>query len=173
MCIYTYIYIYIYRERERERQRELYKPHHKVETWSDNCGSRKTRRIVSQTTACDGHVMFTLLDLCVSSLRRGHANLLCVVPIFTDDPRRKSHNPIRCITQYSRVAEGKFEITFKSLNTWKLTLNSWKYRKLQGLRNGHIKGGREGHQSFIVVCMFHFIVYYLISCSCLVTVVLW
>ena len=32
----------------------------------------------------------TLLDLCVSSLRRGHANLLCVVPILTDDPRRES-----------------------------------------------------------------------------------
>ena len=27
----------------------------------------------------------TLLDLCVSSLRRGHANLLCIVPILTDD----------------------------------------------------------------------------------------
>ena len=27
-----------------------------------------------------------LLDLCVSSLRRGHANLLCIVPILTDDP---------------------------------------------------------------------------------------
>ena len=33
---------------------------------------------------------FTLLDLCVSSLRRGHANLLCVVPILADDPRRES-----------------------------------------------------------------------------------
>ena len=32
----------------------------------------------------------TLLDLCVSSLRRGHANLLCIVPILTDDPRRES-----------------------------------------------------------------------------------
>ena len=30
-----------------------------------------------------------LLDLCVSSLRRGHANLLCVVPILMDDPRRE------------------------------------------------------------------------------------
>ena len=27
--------------------------------------------------------MVTLLDLCVSSLRRGHANLLCIVPILT------------------------------------------------------------------------------------------
>jgi len=32
----------------------------------------------------------TLLDMCVSSLRRGHANLLCIVPILTDDPRRES-----------------------------------------------------------------------------------
>jgi hypothetical protein len=35
--------------------------------------------------------MITLLDLCVSSLRRGHANLLCIVPILTDDPRRESN----------------------------------------------------------------------------------
>ena len=28
-----------------------------------------------------------LLELCVSSLRRGHANLLCIVPILTDDPK--------------------------------------------------------------------------------------
>ena len=33
--------------------------------------------------------MFALLGLCVSSLRRGHANLLRVVPIVTDDPRRE------------------------------------------------------------------------------------
>ena len=32
----------------------------------------------------------TLLDLCVSSLRRGHANLLCIVPILSDDPQRES-----------------------------------------------------------------------------------
>ena len=36
--------------------------------------------------------LFTLLDLCVSSLRRGHANLLCIVPILTDDPRRESEH---------------------------------------------------------------------------------
>ena len=34
--------------------------------------------------------MSTLLDVCVSPLRRGHANLLCVVPNSTDDPRRES-----------------------------------------------------------------------------------
>ena len=38
--------------------------------------------------------MFALLDLCVSSLRRGHANLLCIVPILTDDPRRESNKYI-------------------------------------------------------------------------------
>ena len=36
----------------------------------------------------------TLLDLCVSSLRRGHANLLCIVPILTDDLRRGSNGKI-------------------------------------------------------------------------------
>jgi len=29
---------------------------------------------------------YTPLDLSVSFLRRGHANLLCIVPILTDDP---------------------------------------------------------------------------------------
>ena len=37
----------------------------------------------------------TLLDLCVSSLRRGHANLLCIVPILTDDPREESTERIK------------------------------------------------------------------------------
>jgi hypothetical protein len=30
---------------------------------------------------------YTLLDMSVSSLRRGHANLLCIVPILADDLR--------------------------------------------------------------------------------------
>ena len=34
--------------------------------------------------------LFTLLDVCVSSLRRGHANIVCIVPMLTDDPRRES-----------------------------------------------------------------------------------
>ena len=34
--------------------------------------------------------LITLLDLCMSSLRRGHANILCIVPILTDDPRSES-----------------------------------------------------------------------------------
>ena len=34
--------------------------------------------------------LVALLDLCVSSLRWGHANLLCILPILTDDPRKES-----------------------------------------------------------------------------------
>ena len=34
--------------------------------------------------------LFILLDVCVSSLRRGHASLLCIAPILTDDLRRES-----------------------------------------------------------------------------------
>ena len=38
----------------------------------------------------EGKKFCTLLDLCVSSLRRGHANLLCIVPILADVPRKES-----------------------------------------------------------------------------------
>jgi len=48
-------------------------------------GSEPTRHLRSPV-----QILFTLLDLCVSSLRRGHANTLCTVPILTDDPRRES-----------------------------------------------------------------------------------
>ena len=37
---------------------------------------------------CKQKKLVSLLDLCVSSLRKGHANLLCIVPILTDDPRK-------------------------------------------------------------------------------------
>ena len=58
-----YIYIYIYRERERER--------YALGGARDDrdCGRRHVT------------IMFPLLDSCVSSLRRGHANMFCTVPI--------------------------------------------------------------------------------------------
>ena len=37
-------------------------------------------------------VLFTLLDLRASSLRRGHANLRCIVPILTEDPRKEPNS---------------------------------------------------------------------------------
>ena len=69
ICIHIYIYIYIHTY--------LYTPPPQTPAPSE------PRRDAIQ-------YMFTLLDLCVSSLRRGHANLLCIVPILTDDPRRES-----------------------------------------------------------------------------------
>ena len=42
--------------------------------------------------------MLTLLDLCVSSLRRGRANLLCIVQTLTDDPRIESEMQQHCLS---------------------------------------------------------------------------
>ena len=39
--------------------------------------------------------LVTLLDLCVSSLRRGHANLLCIVTILTDSPQKEFSGSVR------------------------------------------------------------------------------
>ena len=52
--------------------------------------THKSQAGTSEPDALLSKKLFTLLDLCVSSLRRGHANLLCIVPILTDDPRRES-----------------------------------------------------------------------------------
>jgi len=49
--------------------------------------------------------LFTLLDLCVSSLRRGHANLLCIVPILTDDPKVSDKRGLR----FRAVTRSKWE----------------------------------------------------------------
>ena len=53
------------------------------------------------THICMSATLFvTLLDLCVSSLRRGHANLLCIIPILKDDSRRESMNEPMDIIQH-------------------------------------------------------------------------
>ena len=51
--------------------------------------------------------LFTLLDLCVSSLRRGHANLLCIVPTLMDDPRRESEMKMHFLR---RVVVGELDM---------------------------------------------------------------
>ena len=48
------------------------------------------RRLPIDLASDRGQKWLYFLDLCVSSLRRGHANLLCIVPILTDDSRRRS-----------------------------------------------------------------------------------
>ena len=43
-------------------------------------------------------------------MRRGHANLICIVPILTDDPRRESIRTVAiCIPYHNREAAGKGE----------------------------------------------------------------
>ena len=44
--------------------------------------ARKSANMVSANMVAVALILIALLDLCVSSLRRGHANLLCIVPIL-------------------------------------------------------------------------------------------
>ena len=67
-----------------------------LQLYTKNVNNMGCARMSSSAQMLDGGCMttknlFTLLDLCVSSLRRGHANLLYIVPILTDDPQRESN----------------------------------------------------------------------------------
>ena len=62
--------------------------------------------------------MVTLLDLCVSSLRRGHANLLCIVPILTDDPRRESNGRQRGNVQVPRITVRDSGVAAVVVRSW-------------------------------------------------------
>ena len=58
-------------------------------------GSESKRCLPSPATHPDmqslmSKKLVTLLNLCASFLHRGHANLLCIVPILSDDPQRES-----------------------------------------------------------------------------------
>ena len=53
----------------------------------------------------------TLLDLCVSSLRRGHANFLCIDPILTDVPRKESRDFPFCRRLLPRVRASKNSVS--------------------------------------------------------------
>ena len=57
---------------------------------AEKCGTTVVKDFSSGTVQNREKKQFTLLDLCVSSLRRGHANLLCIVPILSDDPKVSS-----------------------------------------------------------------------------------
>ena len=62
--------------------------------------------------------MVTLLDLCVSSLRRGHANLLYIVPILTDDPRRESNGRQRGKVQVRRITVRDSGVAAVVVRSW-------------------------------------------------------
>ena len=67
-------------------------PHMPIDSWipqgASDSVARRRRKAESRSTTDAGRIhsqkQFTLLDLCMSSLHRGHANLLCIVPILTD-----------------------------------------------------------------------------------------
>ena len=89
--MHTYIYIYIYpggRGRgPREPSRSLLRK---------NCAYKVLLSSTYQRSYCLTNKsaflrkVFSLLDLRASSLRRGHADLLRIAPILTDDPRGES-----------------------------------------------------------------------------------
>ena len=93
---------------------------------------------------CFTHVsLLALLDLCVSSLRRGHANLICIVPILTDDPRRESdlgqHASFCC---YVVILLGSCYLFIIIVTFFVFKHNSsffklWDSRSLQQLRDAH------------------------------------
>ena len=72
-------------------RRELHVLKFSLAMW--NFGEAREKINLLAFAAMSRKKLCTLLDLCVSSLRRGHANLLCIVPILTDDPRRESRSP--------------------------------------------------------------------------------
>ena len=78
--------------------------------------------------------LFRLLDVCVSSLRRGHANFLCIVPILTDDPRResKSRQAFGALKQAGAPAERVSQLRPRTSRTSPLATAS-----LQVANNGH------------------------------------
>ena len=59
---------------------------------------RRRTGILIIITIIIGIVKIIILDLCVSSLRRGRANFLCIVPILTDDPQRESKFVVHIIS---------------------------------------------------------------------------
>ena len=119
MCIYIYIYIYIQRNKYIHIYIYIYihlliyvfiHIHMYIYIYIYVCihtyifvfgfwrapPAGLTRRRSGRAPPPGSSGLFTLLDLCVSSLRRGHANVLCIVPILTDDPRRESLGPPGC-----------------------------------------------------------------------------
>ena len=115
------LYIYILSERERENKYTYLCNNHNnnniyTTTTNNNntntntkssihmplgapprCRPSRTRPRGRAPSSRPSNALFTLLDLCVSSSRRGHANLLCIVPILTDDPWRESFPSFKCM----------------------------------------------------------------------------
>ena len=98
------------------------------------CASRPRACAAAHRLAVCRKKMFALLDLCVSSLCRGHANLLCIVPILTDDPRRESG--CKCFTSFLHCIKFRICRTPHSLGAISGPNNDWSFcNSLLGLSN--------------------------------------
>ena len=90
--IYIYIYIVLRRRRDRNPQHVASSPvfHSLRVAVYLNIEARSPQHVTNYVLFHSCVWLFTLLDSRVSSLHRGHANLLQIVPMSTDDPRRES-----------------------------------------------------------------------------------
>jgi len=79
LVLFVVLFVYLY----------CFFPERTSESWPHVCPRAPVTR----------QKLFTLLDLCVSSLRRGHAKLHLIVPSFTDDPRRESRVLLESLLQ--------------------------------------------------------------------------
>ena len=71
-----------------------------------------------------------LLDLCVSSLRRGRANLLCIVQILTDDPRRESQTPYMLpyfVRVQLRTPSIHYTVLYYTILYYSILFSTWPY----------------------------------------------
>ena len=96
VCVYIYIYVYVY----------IYIYIHIYDYIINHCDCNRNHKLLQRLLThfgnCYNYHRFTLLDLCVSFLRRGHGNVLCIVPTITDDSRRDITS--YRITSYRRTA---------------------------------------------------------------------
>ena len=65
-----------------------------------------------------------LLDLCVSSLRRGHANLLCIVPSLVNGTPLRGPENFRIRFCYIKVLVGETDCGFEPGHPLELSLNN-------------------------------------------------
>ncbi len=92
---------------------------------SEKSGSKQSLGMVDKP---GGKKLGTLPDLCVSSLRRGHANLLCIVPILSDVPRRESSGavfPTSAYLQHSNAKKNKKECAERIVPICTLSQNGY------------------------------------------------
>ena len=85
----------------------------------------------------------------LSSLRRGHANILCIVPILTDDPRRESSTAVFFFTAVF-VCFHAMRLTGKLIGAGSGRVYSGRY--WQPPRLAQVSLVKETAKVYLVVC---------------------